>query len=206
MIAAISTGALQGVAYGLGSVYASSIWLDVEAVTWFMFILLGGGVIGMWPLGKLSDTIDRRFTLLIALTIVISSSLGLAILQPTGWLLSVFALIFGASAWPLYTILSAHLNDHATSEQRVSADAGLLVIYGIGAAAGLLQAAGTKTLLDSTSGLFVFTALIATLTVASKLWRMAARESIAVEDQGTYTIVPRTFPMVVEIVAEIEEE
>jgi MFS family permease len=206
MIAAISTGALQGAAYGLGPVYASAIGLDVEGVTWFMFMLLGGAVIGMWPLGKLSDTIDRRITLLITLTIVIAASIGLAVLQPTGWLLSVFALIFGASAWPMYSISSAHLNDHATTEQRVSANAGLLVMYGIGAASGPLLAAGTNTILDSHSGLFVFTAFIAILTVASTLWRMAARESIAVEDQGTHTITPRTSPMVAEIVAEMEEE
>jgi MFS family permease len=206
MIAAVSTGALQGSVYGLGPVYANAIGLDVEAVTWFMFMLLGGAVIGMWPLGKLSDTIDRRFTLLIALTIVTASSVGLAALQPAGWLLSVIALIYGASAWPLYTILSAHLNDHATTEQRVSANAGLLVMYGIGAAAGPLLAAGTNTLLDSPSGLFVFTAVIATLTVASTLWRMSAREGIAVEDKGTHTIVPRTSPIVAEIVAEMEEE
>ncbi len=206
MIAAVSTGERQGSVYGLGPVYANAIGLDVEAVTWFMFMLLGGAVIGMWPLGKLSDTIDRRFTLLIALTIVIASSVGLAALQPAGWLLSVIALIYGASAWPLYTILSAHLNDHATTEQRVSANAGLLVMYGIGAAAGPLLAAGTNTLLDSPSGLFVFTAVIATLTVASTLWRMSAREGIAVEDKGTHTIVPRTSPIVAEIVAEMEEE
>jgi MFS family permease len=206
MIAAISTGALQGAAYGLGPVYAGAIGLDVEAVTWFMFMLLGGAVIGMWPLGKLSDTIDRRITLLIALSIVIVASIGLAVLQPSGWLLSVFALIFGASAWPLYSISSAHLNDHATTEQRVSANAGLLVMYGIGAAAGPLLAAGTNALLDNPSGLFVFTAVIAILTAATTLWRMAARDSIAVEDQGAHIIIPRTSPMVVEIVAEMEEE
>ncbi|MFT5598175.1 MAG: hypothetical protein ACI823_001253, partial [Chitinophagales bacterium] len=31
-------------------------------------------------------------------------------------------------------------------------------------------------------------------------------DSIAVEDQGAHIIIPRTSPMVVEIVAEMEEE
>ena len=46
MIAAVSTGALQGSVYGLGPVYANAIGLDVEAVSWFMFMFLGGAVIG----------------------------------------------------------------------------------------------------------------------------------------------------------------
>ena len=66
--------------------------------------------------------------------------------------------------------------------------------------------ASTNTLLDSPSGLFVFTAVIATLTVTSILWGMSAREGIAVEDKVTHTIVPRTSPIVAEIVAEMEEE
>lgn len=206
MIAAISTGALQGAAYGLGPVYASSIGLDVEGITWFMFMLLGGAVIGMWPLGRLSDSIDRRKAMLLALGIVIVTSIGLAAFQPTGWMLSAFALVFGASAWPMYSIVSAHLNDHATTDQRVRANAGLLVMYGVGAASGPLLAAGTNALLDSRSGLFIFTALVATLTVLTTLWRMAMRESIAVEEQGTHTITPRTSPMIAEIVADIEAE
>ena len=206
MIAAISTGALQGAAYGLGPVYASSIGLNVEAVTWFMFMLLGGAVIGMWPLGKLSDSIDRRKAMLFALSIVIIASVSLAVLEPTGWMLSAFALVFGASAWPLYSMASAHLNDHANSDQRVRANAGLLVMYGIGAASGPLLAAATNTLMDSPSGLFIFTTLVAILTVLTTLWRMVARESISVDEQGSHTITPRTSPMVAEIVAEIEEE
>jgi MFS family permease len=205
MITAISTGALQGAAYGLGPVYASSMGLDVEAVTWFMFMLLGGAVIGMWPIGKLSDSIDRRKALLLVLVIVIIASVGLAVLQPTGWMLSGFALLYGAVAWPMYSIASAHLNDHATTDQRVRANSGLLVMYGVGAASGPLLAAGTDSLVGSTSGLFYFTALVGCLTLASTLWRISARDSISVEDQGTHIITPATSPMIAELVADMDE-
>eukprot|EP00494_Astrolonche_serrata_P012487 UN12591 len=60
--------------------------------TFFMFMLLGGAVVGMWPFGKLSDTIDRRMALLLVLLIVFCSSGGLAVLDASGWLLYLLAL------------------------------------------------------------------------------------------------------------------
>ena len=203
MIAAISTGTAQGAAYGLGPVYAKGMGLEVEAVTWFMFMLLGGAVVGMWPFGKLSDRIDRRKAMLIVLMLVLTCSLVLGILKPTGWLLYAVALGYGASAWPMYSIGSAHLNDHANSDQRVRANAGLLVMYGVGAATGPLAAAGFNDVFG-VGGLFLFTGLIAALTILITLWRMTRRESIAVEDQSAYAPVPRTSPMVAEMAPEIE--
>ena len=205
VIAAVSAGLLQGSTYGIGPVYAKALGLDVDAVTWFMFMLLGGAVVGIWPFGKLSDMIDRRHVLLIVLIIVVASSAGLIILEPTGWLLSALALIYGASAWPMYSICSAHLNDHATSEQRVRANAGILVVYGIGAASGPLLAAGFSQVLGA-SGLFVFTAAVAVLTIMATLWRMLQREGIAVDDQNAYANMPSTSPMVIELAPEFEDD
>ena len=205
VIAALSTGALQGAAYGLGPVYATLLGLDVDGVTWFMFMLLGGAVVGIWPFGKLSDRIDRRVVLLIVLTIVVLSSGGLALLSPQDWLLGTLAMAFGASAWPMYSICSAHLNDHATSDQRVRANAGILVVYGIGAASGPLAAAGFNQLLG-VAGLFTFTALVAVATILTTLWRMMQRESVAVDDQTAYTPMPSTSPMVIELAPEFDEE
>ena len=107
-------------------------------------MLLGGAVVGIWPFGWLSDRVDRRVVMLIVLSIVLLSSLVLAFAQLGGWLLSLMALTFGASGWPLYSICSAHLNDHANSEQRVRANAGILVVYGLGASLGPLLAAASN--------------------------------------------------------------
>jgi len=205
IITAIATGAVHGAAYGLGPVYAKSLGLDVEAVTWFMFVLLGGAVVGMWPFGKLSDSIDRRAALLIVLTIVFLSAGGLALIMPSGWLLSALALVFGAAAWPMYSIASAHLNDHADSDQRVRANAGLLVMYGVGAAAGPLSAAAFNNLIGP-RGLFTFITLVVLATAMSTLWRMIQRESVAVDEQISCAPIPRTSPMVIELVPGIDDQ
>ena len=205
IIAALSTGAVQGAAYGLGPVYAKMVGMDVSAVTWFMFMLLGGAVLGMWPFGKLSDSIDRRVALLVVVGIVIICSAGLIVIESQGVLMYLAALAFGAAAWPLYSIASAHLNDHADSDQRVRANAGMMVVYGIGAASGPLAAAGFNAVLGR-PGLFVFTLVVSLVTVIWTLWRMMQRESISVEDQSAYAPVPRTSPMVVELVPELEED
>ncbi|MEM7208651.1 MAG: MFS transporter [Pseudomonadota bacterium] len=205
IVASLATGAVQGAAYGLGPVYAKYLGLDVDAVTFFMFMLLGGAVVGMWPFGKLSDTIDRRIALLVVLTTVAISSAGLSLIQESGPTLYVLALCFGAAAWPLYSISSAHLNDHADSDQRVRANAGLLVVYGIGAASGPLLAALFNSVLEK-AGLFTFTLLVALITAMWTLWRMMQRESISVEDQSAYAPMPRTSPMVVELVPELMDE
>jgi hypothetical protein len=44
--------------------------------------------------------------------------------------------IFGGLSFPLYSIAVAHTNDHLESDERVSASAGLVLLFGVGSILG----------------------------------------------------------------------
>ncbi|MGI9311209.1 MAG: MFS transporter, partial [bacterium] len=54
------TGVAHGTIFGLGAVYAAQKGFDTELISIFMACFLFGGLLFQWPLGLLSDRIDRR--------------------------------------------------------------------------------------------------------------------------------------------------
>jgi len=55
--------------------------------------------------------------------------------------LCILASVFGACLFPLYSLCVAHANDHAKAEDFVTTSGGLLLVYGIAAAIGVVIAA-----------------------------------------------------------------
>lgn len=125
--------------FGMGAVYATDIGLSVREVALFMGTLICSGALWQWPLGKLSDRVDRRI-------IISSCSLLAALFAGIGALggseeigsLFIIAAFFGGLVLPLYSMCAAHANDFVSSDQTVAANATLMLIGGLGAVAGPL--------------------------------------------------------------------
>jgi MFS family permease len=101
-----------------------------------------GGVILQWPLGSLSDRINRR-------TVVLLSSLGsmamaglIAFLltqpHPSYALMLLAAFFYGGFCYPIYTLLIALLNDRLEPSMFTRASRALLSLSGFGAIIGPL--------------------------------------------------------------------
>ena len=100
-VAALFTGLAHSAVFGYGAIYASSKGLSVLEVSIFMVIISSFGALSQWPIGFLSDKIDRR-VILIAVTfiaaglsifIVISSYISLTLFFI---LMSIRSLILGS--------------------------------------------------------------------------------------------------------------
>jgi len=182
----IAVGLANGAFWSLGPVFAADSGMDTGGIALLMSAAVIGGALGQWPLGTLSDRIDRRY-------VIIASCLGAAV---TGaalsfapyysyWLLFAMAAAWGAFAFPLYTLSVAHSNDFAAPEDFVEVSAGLLLLFGAGAAAGpaliapLMQAAGSGTLFQAT---MVIHLLLAGLCVQ----RLRTRAPAPAEEHVTF--------------------
>ena len=71
----------------------------------------------------------------------------------------VLAALWGALAFPLYTIAVAYVNDYADPSDYVTVSSGLLLMYGVGATAGPIIASFLMTE-KSGGGLFAFSAIV----------------------------------------------
>jgi MFS family permease len=100
--------------------------------------------------------------------------------------LIVLSGIWGALAFPLYSIAVAHSNDYAHKGEYVMVSAGLLLMYGLGAIIGPFLAAAAMTLV-SASVLYLYTAVIHLLVFGYVLIRVQRRVPAPLEEHVPFS-------------------
>ena len=137
VVGLFASGALQGAVFGMGAVYARQAGLTVAETSYFMFLLIAGAALLQWPVGRLSDRVDRR-KLIAALAlfgVLAPVAAGIAAGHGSGLLIG-FAPLIGAGPLLLYSLFNAYANDRLRAEQRVAASSVLTLVYGFGAVLG----------------------------------------------------------------------
>ncbi len=174
----------------VGPVYALESGLAASGVAAFMAAGVAGGALSQWPMGWLSDRVDRRRVLVLLSALAGLVSLGIAAgLAPSGGGVYAASFLFGAVAFPLYSLAAAHANDHAAIEEIVELNAALMFFYAIGAIVSPLFAA---ELIDryGPPALFLYVAIAHAFLVLFGLWRMTRRASPT--DRRPHRYAPRT--------------
>lgn len=101
------------------------------------------------------------------------------------------AFLFGGLAIPVYSLCIAHVNDRVEPGQVVALASALVLVYGVGAAAGPLLASGLMHALGP-RGLFVFSAVVLGGLTIFGVVRLGFRAGVAPEDKRRFVLVPRT--------------
>ena len=126
----------------LGPVWAEAVGFDVEATALLVTLAAAGGAASQWPVGRLSDGIERvRLILLLALAAVAATCL---MVLPTTWspgTAGVAFLVVGAVVYAIYPVASAHAYDRAGTGAAVGVASGLLLLFGAGASIGPIASA-----------------------------------------------------------------
>lgn len=199
-------GGVFSAQFGMSAVFGAEVGLSVKEISLFVAMFYVGATVIQYPLGWLSDRMDRR--VLIAISGLLGG-LGAAIGILFGdnyMLLLVAATLIGGFSNPLYSLLIAHTNDFLEHEDMAAASGGLVFINGLGAIAGPVLTgwimAGAGPL-----GYFIFLAALMLAIAAYAVYRMSARASIAVEDTSSYApVLPTSSPVAVEAAQEFAIE
>jgi MFS family permease len=180
-------GLANGAFWALGPVFAQNEGFNATEIAIFMSAVVLGGALAQWPLGGLSDRIDRRIVMIAAGTAAVVAALAIMLLPTPDKLAVVVAgAVFGAGAFPLYALSVAHANDYADASQSVEISSGLLLIYGVGAAVGPLLASVWREF-SSVPTLFYFTAVVHVVFIAYTAWRISQREAAPAEDRAVFS-------------------
>ena len=186
MLGSLATGLANGAFWALAPVFTAVYSGDLSLAAWFMTAGVLGGAAGQFPLGWLSDQIDRRYVLV---GISVAGCTVGAVIWMLGTDISesiVLALGFawGALSFPVYSISVAHANDRANPEDYVRLSSALLLMYGVGAITGPFLASAVMTVIGAT-GLYVYISAIhgvlAIYIVCVSLRRKAAASDQTVE-------------------------
>ena len=186
VVGALATGMAAGVLFGFGPVYAESSGLSVAQISFFMTAALVGCTVLQWPIGHLSDILDRR--LVITVVTFLSAAAAIAVVTiPTVSTLTLLALmgVFGGLSIPLYSLCIAHANDYLEADQMVAASSGLVLASGVGAILGPVTASLSMLLLGP-DGFFWWLAVIHTAMGIFAVYRMTKRRAKPVEEQSHY--------------------
>ena len=193
-------GGIFAAQFGMSAVFATKIGLGLAQLSTFVAAFYVGGLILQYPIGWLSDRMDRR-----ALICIIASAGAIAALLPLlagtyFYLLLVSAFVIGGMSNPLYSLLIAHTNDFVAVEDMAASSSGLLFINGLGAILGPIVVGQMMDLMGA-QGFFVIIVVLLGLLGGYAAYRRTRRA--AVEDTMSYAnISPTSSMMAVEIAQE----
>ncbi len=171
-------------------VYGQQSGMSSAAIATLMATAMLGAVIFQYPLGRLSDKIDRRYVMLLAGFIGAVSGFALSSYSGEGiGSVSFFAwiVLYGGVIYSIYSLNVAHANDMGDAEDFVKISSGLLILFGIGTMAGPLLAAQMMSHFGI-GALFLTTTLAHIAYAAYAYYRTLRREQVA--DQLSFQIVP----------------
>lgn len=193
VIGAAAVGLTSGAFWTLAPVYAQAHGMRGDGVALFMSMVILGGAIAQWPLGRLSDFTDRRLIIGVAAIGAAAAGAILAVPAPFGiaaqtWLLAG-GMLYGATAFPIGSLTNAHLNDHARQEEMTEFASSNLFVYGIAAAVGPMIAAAVIHV-AGLSAIFFYTAAMHASLVAFVFYRMTVRAPIPAKDREPFEIEP----------------
>jgi MFS family permease len=183
-------GAVSGCLFSLGAIYADGEGFTTFEVSLFMAVAILAGCVTQLPVGRISDRMDRR-------TVVISVCLLAAVGAIGAWWLAdisrlgFFALVavYGGMSLTLYSLSSAHVNDHVPAEEKLGASSTLILVNGAGAfiapivVAAFMQLVGNDTFLP-------LVALMHVLLAVYAMFRMGRRAAVPGEQKSPFVGTP----------------
>jgi MFS family permease len=190
VVGCFAAGIANGVILGMAAVYARRLGFEVGAVSLFMAAIMVGGAAFQWPVGKLSDQIDRRRVIagvaagagLTSVALIFTAPMGAVALTVTGF-------VAGGLALTLYPLSLAHIHDWIEAKDVTAASSALVMVYGAGAVLGPV---GTGMLMDAMgpNGFAVYLIAICAGLSAYAVYRINRRQ--APESTEDYMLAPAT--------------
>ncbi|RDV29229.1 MFS transporter [Alteromonas aestuariivivens] len=177
MACALMAGLLNGSFLSLGPIYAQGLGLNYAEVGQFMALVLIGGLLLQWPIGWLSDKVNRKMIMLSAALLSLLGSLllvtfNLLNISQMGFGFSLAALFYGAVSMTLSPIGSAYANDLFSKDKVSHVASTVLFSYCVGAISGPILASLVMEVIGSV-GLFISCSVylaIFVLIVCASLW------------------------------------
>ncbi|NDV98084.1 MFS transporter [Salipiger sp. PrR002] len=190
-IGTLLLGGVFSAQMGMAAVYGAKVGLSVQEISGFVAALFMGSFLFQFPVGWLSDLMDRR-VMILTLAAVGALTCGIAFFYSQSLTaLLVAGLIMGGMASPLYSLFIAYTNDYLELEDMPAAASGMVFIYGVGAIAGPLVTGQAMDIAGPQSFWAVLTVLFAMIAIYTA-WRMTRRQAADGDRSAYLNVLPNS--------------
>ncbi|WP_289033531.1 MFS transporter [uncultured Roseibium sp.] len=191
-------GCIYATQSGMGAVFGTQIGLAPDQIAFFVAMLFAGSLLLQYPIGWLSDRMDRR-------KLIFGSAFLGALACVMGWLnggelwhMMAAAFFAGGVTAPLYALFLAYTNDTLPLEDMAAASGGLVLSFGIGAILGPLITGWAMEEYGPSAFWLVLSLTFGAIALYA-LYRMTQRSMVPVEDTERYlSVLPTASPVAVE--------
>ncbi|RCK43467.1 major facilitator transporter [Thalassospira profundimaris] len=191
-------GCVYATQTGMAAVFGTQIDMTTGQIAAFVAMLFAGALVFQYPIGWLSDRMDRRTLIFGASMVAMGASMLGGVSGDNFVFLMGAAFLAGGMTTPLYALFLAYTNDYLPLEDMPAASGGLVLTFGVGAILGPLLAGWSMEHFGPRSFWLVLAVTFAVIAVYA-LYRMTRRESLPVEETERYvSVLPTTSPMAVE--------
>ncbi len=199
-------GGIFAALFGMAPVYGTEIGMSVQEVSIFIGLIYLGGMLWQYPIGWVSDKMDRRI-LIMAITAFGGASVLIgSVFTDSQIVLYVMAFTIGGVANPLYPLLLAYTNDYLEPDDMASASGGLIFLNGVGAI-GMSVVVGWSMTQFGPNSFFVILAILMSAIAGYAAYRTTRRAPTPVDETSAYaTVLPQASPIAVEVAQEVAIE
>ena len=195
MVGLLVVGGLSMLLQGFLPIYTAEIGYSKGDITLLMFLMQFGMLFVQFPLGALSDRIDRRYVLVLACAIVIVCAAFVSLLD----FVPIFALILIAAVWSgatesIYAVSNAHANDRAEPQYYVSLNSTLLVAWSVSGTLFPILVTALTPILGAKSFIYVILGAAA-FYCAFVVLRILQREAVDPEETEPYQAMSSQMPL-----------
>jgi MFS family permease len=196
VVGVLASGLGQSAFFALGVVFGLAKGLPLVSVSIMMALPPLGVILSQYPIGWISDRIDRR-TIIMLLSVL--AAIICAVTMAGGNYLSRLMLIslvtaFGVISLPIYSLVVAHANDHLEKQQVLGASAKLVMLYGVGSMLGPILVGDIMRRIGG-DGFLIYMIAVHGALAAFALWRRRTRpEHLKAQGREVMTVSPVTAP------------
>ena len=186
VVAVAVSGMISSIIFSMGPVYARLSGFGTRGVAEFMAVSILAAVLTQYPVGRLSDRMDRRTMIA---TMCLLATLVAATIEVFGplprFLFLMLAALFSGAALTLYSLSVSHVNDKLEPGQMVAASSALLLINGTAAAFGPVITGGLMTAFGPRAYFGTLGSLACALMLFD-LWRKLRRSPVPKSQRGPF--------------------
>jgi len=202
----VATIGLSGLAsagfFGVGTIYAVKAGFSVSETALFMTLFIGFGAVSQWPLGWLSDKIDRRKVILLCCVSVISICIVLTSFEFTNTTLLILSALVGAFTLPLYSLAVAQANDRLEPKQMISASGTIVLVFSVFAALGPFTMSYFLELFEM-FGFMLYMGIVHLVIAVTVLMMMMINQNVEESEQTNFQVMgQRPSVVAMEVIAE----